>query len=82
MRGIAFDSKGPMYVTNFDVGPLAAGSVDVAPSATITGSRTELNEPFFGIAVDSSGKIYVTNDASPNGPTTITIYAPVVATVT
>jgi hypothetical protein len=83
--GIAVDSKGYMYVTNFEGGPLGAGSItiyapgsngDVAPSATITGSRTELNEPFFGIAVDSTRKIYVANVASPTGPTTITAYAP------
>src|ERR1700733_3568178 len=83
--GIAVDSEGYMYVTNFEGGPLGAGSItiyapgsngDVAPSATITGSRTELNEPFFGIAVDSTRKIYVANVASPTGPTPITVYAP------
>jgi len=45
---------------------------DVAPIRTITGSNTGLSAPQYD-AVDSSGRLYVTNDGSSLG--TITIYA-------
>jgi len=47
----------------------AASSGNVAPSSTIGGSNTGLNEPR-GIALDASGNIYVTNTDS----YTVTIY--------
>jgi hypothetical protein len=67
----------------------AAGSKgDVAPIAIISGNRTGLNMPD-GIAVYANGRIYVTNDPSPNAPgapegyipgatydDTVTVYAP------
>ncbi|HUO03674.1 MAG TPA: NHL repeat-containing protein [Candidatus Binataceae bacterium] len=86
-ESIAVDSKGYIYVVNRDGGPSGNGSVtiyspgsngNVAPYATIKGSRTGLNEPI-GVAVDSAGKIYVTNFATPRGPhsmPSITVYAP------
>ncbi|MGC1399676.1 NHL repeat-containing protein [Candidatus Binatus sp.] len=48
---------------------------NVTPSATISGGHTGLNSPG-GITVDSSGKLYVTNDGSVNGGAdTVTVYA-------
>ena len=68
-RGVALDSKQRIYAVNH-VGtitvyaPLAgrepAGMRDEAPVATIGGSQTQLMQPT-GIALDTSGKIYVTN---------------------
>ena len=69
--GITLDSKGNIYVTN-DGGPPGAGrgysvtiygagsSGNVAPLETIAGNMTGLNVPE-GIALDSSGNIYVAN---------------------
>ncbi|MDQ6615018.1 MAG: right-handed parallel beta-helix repeat-containing protein [Actinomycetota bacterium] len=59
-------------VAVFDL-PLAAGVNDVAPSAVIAGSATKLNSPF-GLALDSSGNIFVANLATTGG--TVTEYAP------
>jgi hypothetical protein len=83
--GIALDSGGNIYVTNDGS---ASGGVDsvtiyayggrgnIAPMATISGPLTQLNLPS-GIAVDSSGNIYVANDGSSGGSIdTITIYPP------
>jgi sugar lactone lactonase YvrE len=69
--GVAVDSKGNIYVSNAgnincDLGPYsvtvypAGSNGNVTPSATITGSNTGLSCPM-GIAVDSSGNIYVAN---------------------
>ncbi len=78
--GVAVDSDGNIYVANAQGNPFAAkknvekGSVtvyragsngNVAPIATIRGSRTGLSYPL-GIALDSSGKIFVTNTYTGN----------------
>jgi len=78
--GIALDSAGNIYVASFDSGGRGAismykaGSSGVSvPTATISGMRTGLDNPF-GIAVDSSGKIYVANFAGGHGRGSVTIY--------
>jgi sugar lactone lactonase YvrE len=70
--GIALDSSGNIYVTGFNVNtfnpslfvypPLGSstGMLNEAPTAVIGGSNTGLNSPE-GIALDSSGHIYVTD---------------------
>ena len=76
--GIALNSSGNIYVVDdgvFGYGPgsvfvYAAGSNgNAVPIATISGSNTNLVEPV-GIALDSSGKIYV---ADP-GATSVNVY--------
>lgn len=79
--GVAVDAAGRIYVTNRGGGPGGIGSITVyaanpaagtdneAPLATIAGSNTALDRPY-GIAVDPSGEIYVTNLTN-----TITVYA-------
>jgi len=62
--GIARDSAGKIYVTNYwldSISVFASGATGAAsPVATIRGSKTGLEFPT-GIAVDSKGKIYVVN---------------------
>ena len=81
---IALDASGNIYVTNdgssfrgtdtVTVYP-AGSNGNVAPSSTIGGSNTGLSLPQ-GVALDSSGKIYVTNDGSDYGGTdTVTVYS-------
>jgi sugar lactone lactonase YvrE len=91
--GVAVDSEGNIYVANESGGPAERherndrGKVtvypvgsdgNVAPIATISGSRTGLSYPL-GIALDSSGNIYVANADTANtgsnstGPS-ITVY--------
>jgi sugar lactone lactonase YvrE len=74
--GIALDSRGNIYVANGSFGdgairiypPLgsSAGILNEAPIAAITGTNTGLSDPA-GIAIDSSGKIYATNQTSESG---------------
>jgi len=83
--GIAVDARGMIYVTNFQGGPSATGSVtmyradsngNAKPIRTIAGPDTGLDDPG-GIAVDCRGYIYVANyegGASQFG--SITVYAP------
>jgi sugar lactone lactonase YvrE len=75
---LALDSSSNIYVANsaYDSGKgsltvYAAGSNgNVAPTETITGAMTKLDEPV-GIAVDSSDNIYAANSAA----SSITVYA-------
>ena len=76
--GIALDSKANIYVANYEGGPARTGTItvypagsdgDTTPTATLSGPRTGLDNPF-GIALDSSGNIYV----SDSGSNTITVY--------
>jgi 6-phosphogluconolactonase (cycloisomerase 2 family) len=73
---MAFDAAGRLYVLNRGPGSgsitvYAAGATgDTAPAAAITGSNTGLKSPS-GIAVDGTGRLYVTN----TGDSSIKIYA-------
>ena len=83
--GIAVSSTGKIYVANggSGIGPdgngyvtvYAAGSNgDVAPAAVIGGSNTGLDQPV-GIALDSSGKLFVANnETQPPCCGSVTIY--------
>ncbi|MGH7814006.1 MAG: NHL repeat-containing protein, partial [Candidatus Binataceae bacterium] len=77
--GIALDSSGNIYVVNNAGGPSNLGSVTIypagssgnaAPNASIAGNLTGLDEAG-GIAVDSSGNIYISNEANDS----VTVYA-------
>lgn len=74
---IAVDASGDIYVANQHGGPIGPGNIyapggvtiyhsgsngNVAPTATIVGAATGLVDPL-GIALDSSGNIYVSNSA-------------------
>ncbi len=78
-QGIALDSSGKIYVA--DDGPFGGGpgsvfiypagsNANTAPTATISGSNTALSYPQ-GIALDSSGNIYVTDESA----TSVFIYS-------
>ncbi|MEN9804883.1 MAG: hypothetical protein RIS41_1730 [Actinomycetota bacterium] len=89
-RGIAFDSKDQMYVTN-NSNSSANGSVMVyaadwvggstAPIKTLIGTqldnKTGIGEPY-GIAFDSNDRMYVTNwtdfNVLPRSPHSVTMY--------
>ena len=80
--GIAVDSAGKIYVVNDGIDGndnivtvYSAGSNgNVAPSATISGPATALDDPA-GIAIDSAKKIYVANDDSQKGDSdSVTVY--------
>ncbi len=89
--GMALDSAGKIYVTNDgsiggksdSITIYAAGvSGNAAPTAIVAGSNTGLRLPQ-GIAVDSTGRIYVANDGNgeeENAPAdpadSVTVYAP------
>jgi hypothetical protein len=81
---IALDASGKIYVANvtnvgsFDsINVYAAGAHgNVAPIATISGAATRLYAPS-GIALDFSGKIYVTNGGGDSkSPPNVTVYPP------
>ena len=65
-EGIALDSSSKIYVADEDAASVfvypalgsSIGLLDETPTATISGSDTGLSSPF-GIALDSSGNIYV-----------------------
>jgi hypothetical protein len=77
-HAVAVDSSGKIYVTDSGdeeietkspprVMVYSAGSKgNVSPITTISGERTDLWFPY-GVALDTSGKIYVTNNASMAG---------------
>ncbi len=90
--GIAIDAQNKIYVANELGGPAvhgesldkgritvyeAGGNGNIAPVATISGAGTGLSFPF-GIALDSSGNIYVANLQTANNKTasggSITVY--------
>ena len=71
-QGIALDSTGKIYVADDGPGASGPGSVFVypagskanaAPTATISGTNTGLSYPQ-GIALDSTGKIYVADEGA------------------
>ncbi len=72
------DASGNIYIANFSDSTvtvyLAGNNGNVAPSSTIGGSNTGLDRPV-GVALDASGKIYVTNQVQgPLTPGTVTVY--------
>jgi hypothetical protein len=81
--GIALDTSGNIYVSNADSALGGTDSITVypagsngnaTPSATISGASTGLLVPS-GIALDSSGNMYVTNPGSQvGGADSITVY--------
>jgi hypothetical protein len=81
-QGIALDSNRNIYVADnaatsvfvYSAIGSSTGTLNEAPTATISGGDTGLNFPE-GIALDSSGKIYVADDgASGNGPGSLFVY--------
>ncbi|MGH7813462.1 MAG: choice-of-anchor D domain-containing protein, partial [Candidatus Binataceae bacterium] len=82
--GVAVDSSGDVYAANLEGGITGEGSItvyspggsgDVPPAATITGPLTGLGQPS-GIAVASSGKIYVANNScGPSASGCVTVYS-------
>jgi hypothetical protein len=78
-EGLTADAAGRIYVvantvSNYSIEVFAAnpsGTLNEAPIATITGNSTGLNIPA-GVALDASGRIYVSNDG---GTPSITVYA-------
>jgi sugar lactone lactonase YvrE len=81
--GIAVDANKNIYVTNsgvdgnpsYSIAEYPAGSDgQTPPSSVIAGSLTGLDVPQ-GIALDSTGNIYVVNDGSDNGDAdSVTVY--------
>ena len=82
---LALDSQGNIYVAN--AGSTAGGADTItvyspgtngnsSPVRTISGSSTGLNSPA-GIAIDSSGYVYVSSGGAPNASTvSVLIYSP------
>ncbi len=87
--GIVVDSTGRIYVTNAEyygpggvIGPPTVtvyppgSNGNVTPIAIIMGANTRLSSPW-GIALDSSGNIYVVDDgADGQGPGSVFVYPP------
>ncbi|MGA7618511.1 hypothetical protein, partial [Candidatus Binatus sp.] len=81
--GIALDSSGKIYVADYGATSVfvykalgsSTGVLDEGPTASISGSKTDLKDPY-GIALDSSRKIYVTDQgAEAKGPGSVFVYA-------
>jgi hypothetical protein len=82
---VALDASGNLYVADPDTGsaprilvfdaPFAAGTQNVAPSRTITGSNTDLVYPT-DVKVDSGGTIYVVDRGSGSNTSKLLIFAP------
>jgi hypothetical protein len=73
--GVALGPSGNIYVADPQGGPTGTGAIDVFASGTggnltpirqITGAGTGLDQPY-GIVVDGSGNIYVSNDTGGSG---------------
>jgi 6-phosphogluconolactonase (cycloisomerase 2 family) len=84
IEGIALDANGKIYVAN-TAGAAGTGAITVypanpvgtlneAPLATIGGTNTGLTTPF-GLAVDSSGRIYAPGGDQFDNAGTVTVYA-------
>ena len=79
--GVAVDSSGHLFVTNWDAASVTDSvneyqqnaTGDATPIATIAGPDTGLNGPT-GVAVDSSGHLFVAN-AAPTSLTDSTAYS-------
>ena len=79
--GIAVDASGKIYVADLGSTSIAvfaanpSGALDEAPLATIAGSNTGLNNGGgpYAIALDASGKIYVSNEQS--GADSVIVFA-------
>ncbi len=80
-QGLAFDAAGQLYVANeyprgtYGVTAYAAdwATGNTAPVKALTGSVAELHSPQ-GLAFDSAGQMYVTNDGN-GGSNSVTVYA-------
>jgi hypothetical protein len=67
--------SGPPSVNRYDFTiPEGGGTIDISTADVITGDNTGLDEPV-GVAVDSSGNIYVANDlGGESGLGSVTVY--------
>lgn len=81
--GLALDDSGYVYVANGGASGSSPASVtvyapgadgDVAPTRNISGSKTQLADPF-GIALDTSGNIYVASYGTYSNYGSVTVYA-------
>jgi hypothetical protein len=82
VKGMAVDGRGWLYLSISEsksagrievYAPGASG--DVSPSRTISGNRTRLTSPG-AIALDGSGRLYVTNNRRQGSHGAIRVYAP------
>ncbi len=83
--GIAIGPLGGIYVSDPMGGPLGSGAINVfsstqngpvAPIRQISGASSQLNQPY-GITVDSSSDVWVTNDAAgSSAPSSVMEFGP------
>jgi sugar lactone lactonase YvrE len=84
--GIAFDSQGRIYVVDdslasvfvFPALPAGGGMINEPPIAVISGSNTGLSGLVFDVALDTAGRVYVTDGST----STVAVFAPVTGTGT